>query len=228
LGRSRAKVKDFAVLPIRTIAVLPHPIQPNKVAAAGWDRLEAPLDSRATLTHSLNAIRQSPHSLPQEQPHEPSQNENVNVSDAWLDETVQKAKEKYQFQRALDERLAQEKTLKCKLGAQFCNRLFEWLGAVETRFNDRFGGHVLTVRVVRADGNHKVEVLAQPVHKQERIAEVTYEDNTTSLTLRTLSIRKEEGINLVLSSAGTMLAELGAVQYSHEQLGQKIISDLLA
>jgi hypothetical protein len=186
--------------------------------------LDRAQDHHHGLPSSLNAIRQSPDRLPRKEPHESFQN----ASDAWLEESVQKAKEKYQFQRALDERLAQEKALKCKLGAQFCRELFAWLQAVEKRFNSRFGANVLAVSVVGANGNHKVEVLAQPVQKQQRITELTYVDNTTSMMVRTPSIRKEEGIDLVLSSDGTMLAEFGAVQYSLERLGQKIITDLLA
>src|ERR1039458_1121163 len=64
---------------------------------------------------------------------------------AWLDDAVQRAREKYEAQRALEERLLQEEALKRKLGSQFCRDLFAWLENVEPSFNSRFGGHVLAV-----------------------------------------------------------------------------------
>ena len=45
----------------------------------------------------------------------------------WLDEAVQRAKKKYEIQRALEEKQAQEEAVKRKLGSQFCRELFAWL-----------------------------------------------------------------------------------------------------
>jgi hypothetical protein len=150
---------------------------------------------------------------------------------AWLDDAVQRAREKYEAQRALEERLLQEEALKRKLGSQFCRDLFAWLENVEPSFNSRFGGHVLAVSVVGSDGNRSVQVLARPTRAQERIADLKYQENTKCLGLSTGSgatAETAQTIKLVLSGDDAILAEIGADRYTPERLGQKIISDLLA
>jgi hypothetical protein len=145
----------------------------------------------------------------------------------WLDQAVQRAKGKYQIQRVLEERSVQEEVLKRKLGNQFCRELFTWFESIEVRFNSRFGGHVLAVSVVGSDGSRSVQILARPIRDQESTASLSYDENTTSLELRAGS-EAAQTIKLVLSGDGAILAEIGAERYTPEQLGQRIIDDLLA
>jgi hypothetical protein len=88
----------------------------------------------------------------------------------WLDAAVESAKQKYQAQRALDERSVQAEALKRRLGNQFCRELFAWFENVEVRFNNRFGSQVLAVSVVGSDGNRSVQILAQPIRAREGTA----------------------------------------------------------
>ena len=147
----------------------------------------------------------------------------------WLDEAVQQTKEKYQVQRALEEDLIREETLKRKLSSQFCRELFAWFENVEARFNSKFGDQVLTVSVVGGDGNRSVQVLARPVRAQERNAELNYQDdsNCLGLSMGSGATAASQVVKLVLSADGAILAEGGAKRYTPEQLGQKIIDDLL-
>jgi len=150
---------------------------------------------------------------------------------AWLEESVRKAKEKYQLQRTLEERLAQEEARKRELGAKYCRDLFAWFERIEESFNGGFGGHVLAVSVGGADSNRSVQVFAHPTRTQERLAVLTYTDGAISLGSRSGSgatAETAQALKLVLSNDGRLLAEFGAEQYSYEQLGQKIIDDLLS
>lgn len=49
----------------------------------------------------------------------------------WLDEAVQQTKDKYQAQRALEEKLLQEEALRARLAKEFCRELFEWLQTID-------------------------------------------------------------------------------------------------
>lgn len=148
----------------------------------------------------------------------------------WLDEAVQQTKEKYQAQRALEEKSIQEEALKRKLGSQFCRDLFAWFETIEVKFNARFGGHVLTARVVGSEGDRSVQVLARPIRAQERIAELNYQEDINCLALSTGSdaTATTQVIKMVCSAGGGVLVEIGAERYTLEQLGQKIIDDLLS
>jgi hypothetical protein len=149
----------------------------------------------------------------------------------WLDSAVLKAKQKYQSQRAQEERVAQEEALKLKLGNQFCRELFTWFESVEVTFNSRFGGQVLSVHVVGNEGGRCVQVLARPIRAQERIAELSYQESTKTLGLSIGSGTNAligQVIKLVFAADGTMCAEIGANHYTPERLGQKVIEDLLA
>lgn len=147
----------------------------------------------------------------------------------WLDEAVQQTKEKYQARRALEEQLLQEDTLKRQLGSRFCQELFAWLETTEVRFNSRFGGQVLTVSMVGKEGNRSLQVLAQPLRAQERIADLSYQADINCLALSSGSgaTATTEVIKMVRSAGGEMLAEIGAERYTPDQLGQRIINDLL-
>ena len=149
----------------------------------------------------------------------------------WLDAAVDRAKQKYEAQRTLDERSAQAEALKRKLGNQFCRELFAWFESVEVRFNNRFGAQVLSVSVIGNDGSRSVQVLARPVRAKEGTACLSYEENTTSLGLSVGFggvAETAQIIKLVLSAEGAVLAEIGTRHYTPEGLGQKIIDDLLA
>jgi len=149
----------------------------------------------------------------------------------WLDGVVQKTWEKYKQQRVQEEKVLQEEVLKVRFGSQFCRELFEWFEGVDVRFNNRFGGHVLSVSVIGTDGDRSVQVLARPVRAQERIAVLNYRKETTSVGVNmncgTGAISTEE-IRLVLSGKDAVLAEIGEEHYTPEQLGRKVIEDLLA
>src|ERR1039457_3300180 len=99
----------------------------------------------------------------------------------WLDAAVESAKQKYQAQRALDERSVQADALKRKLGNQFCRELFAWFENVEVSFNNRFGGQALAVSVVGRDGSRNAQILARPIRTQEGAASLSYVENTASL-----------------------------------------------
>ena len=149
----------------------------------------------------------------------------------WLDAAVESAKQKYQAQRALDERSIEADALKRKLGKQFCRELFAWFENVEVRFNNKFGSQLLAVSVVGSDGNRSVQILARPIRAREGTASLSYEENTSSLGLSMGfggGAETAQTIRLVLSADGAVLAEMGAKRYTPEQLGQKIIDDLLA
>jgi hypothetical protein len=149
----------------------------------------------------------------------------------WLDATVERTKKKYQVQRALDKRSVQADALKRKLGNQFCRELFAWFENVEVRFNNRFGSQVLAVSVVGSDGRRNAQILARPVRTQEGTASLSYVENTASLGLNVGfdgGAETAQIIKLVLSAHGAILAEIGVKHYTPEQLGQKIIDDLLA
>ena len=146
----------------------------------------------------------------------------------WLDEAVQQTKDKYQVQRSLEEKLLQEEALKARLASQFCQDLFEWLQTIDVKFNTRFGGQVLAVTVVGSEGNRSVQVLARPIRAQERFAELHYEEDITCLALSMGSgATTTQVIKMVRSAGGGILAEIGTEGYTPEQLGQKIINDLL-
>lgn len=147
----------------------------------------------------------------------------------WLDSAVQRTKEKYQIQRAREEQLAHEEALKRRLGNQFCRQLFTWLEQVEASFNTRFGSQVLVVSLVGSQGNRSVQILGRPVRAQERIAEISYQENATSLrfSIGSGGTAAAQIIKLVLSGEG-IAAELGEKHYTAHQLGQKIIDELLA
>ena len=147
----------------------------------------------------------------------------------WLDEAVQQTKEKYQAQRALEEQLMQEETLKRQLGSRFCRELFAWLETTEAKFNSRFGSQVLTVSMVGKEGNRSLQVLARPLRAQERIAELNYQADINCLALSTGSgaTATTQVIKMVRFDGGEMLAEIGGERCTPDQLGQKIINDLL-
>ncbi len=148
----------------------------------------------------------------------------------WLDRAVQRTKERYQIQRDLEERVIQQEALKRKLGSNFCRQLFAWLESIEARFNRSVGSQMITVAVAGNERNRSAQVLARPIRADERLAELYYHENTDYLML---SIGFDGGaestqmIKLVLAS-GTTLAEIGTKHYRPEELGQKIIEDLLA
>ena len=149
----------------------------------------------------------------------------------WLDAAVQRAKQKYEAQRALEEESVQAEVLKRKLGNQFCRELFAWFESIEVRFNNKFGAQVLAVSVVGSEGSRSVQILARPIRTREATASLSYEENTTSLGLSVGfggGAETAQIIKLVLAADGAVLAEIGAKHYIPERLGQKIIDDLLA
>jgi hypothetical protein len=149
----------------------------------------------------------------------------------WLDGVVRRAKEKYLEQRVQEEKLIEEEALKSRVGSQFCRELFEWLEGIDVRFNSRFGVHVLSVSVVGTDGDRSLQVLARPVRAQERIAILNYRKETKSVVLNLSSDGRAtptEEIRLVLGADSEALAEISGDQYTPEQLGRKIVEDLLA
>ncbi len=149
----------------------------------------------------------------------------------WLDEAVQRTKEKYKVQRAQEERSAHQEALKRRLGGQFCRQLFGWLQNVEGSFNRKFGAQVLAVSVSGDEGSRSAQILARPTSTEERIANLDYQNNSASLRLSIGSSKTAETaqvINLILSADEALLAEIGKERYTSETLGQKIIDDLLA
>ena len=87
----------------------------------------------------------------------------------WLDEAVQRTKEKYTVQRAQEERSAHEEALKRRLGGQFCRQLFAWFQSIEGSFNHKFGGSVLAVSVSGDEGSRSAQVLARPTSTEEDV-----------------------------------------------------------
>jgi hypothetical protein len=153
------------------------------------------------------------------------------ASTQWLDEAVQRTKEKYKIQRAQEERLAHEEELKRRLGGQYCRQLFAWFQSIEGSFNNKFGSHVLAVSVSGDEGSRSAQILARPILTEERIAHLDYQNNSASLRFSIGSGKTAETpqvIKLVLSANEALLAEIGTERYTSEQLGQKIIDDLLA
>jgi hypothetical protein len=149
----------------------------------------------------------------------------------WLDEAVQRTKEKYKLQRAREERSAHEEALKRRLGGQFCRQLFAWFQGVEGTFNGKFGAQVLAVSVSGDEGSRTAQILARPISTKERIAHLDYQNNPSSLRLSVGSDRSTETpqvIKLVLTADEALVAEIGKEHYTSVQLGQKIIDDLLA
>ena len=147
---------------------------------------------------------------------------------SWLEKAVQRTKKKYQGQRTLEEKSAYEDTMKRKLAGQFCRELFAWFENIEASFNHSFGGHVLAVSVVGSQGSRSVKILARPTRTQESMAELTYQENASSLGLSQGSGSTVQAIRLILSGNGTILAAMGEEYFTPEQLGQKIIDQLLA
>ncbi len=147
----------------------------------------------------------------------------------WLDAAVQRAKSKYQRERELEERKMQEEALKKRLGSQFWQELAGWLQAIEGRFNTRFGAAVLSVTLDEEKDKRVIRILARPIRSHESIAELEYQNGTDYMEL---SIGSGGGagtariVNFVLSG-GAALAEFGAEDLTWEQLGQKLIEDLL-
>jgi len=140
-------------------------------------------------------------------------------------------KGKVSEQRVQEEKLIEEEALKSRVGSQFCRELFEWLEGIDVRFNSRFGVHVLSVSVVGTDGDRSLQVLARPVRAQERIAILNYRKETKSVVLNLSSDGRAtptEEIRLVLGADSEALAEISGDQYTPEQLGRKIVEDLLA
>jgi len=149
----------------------------------------------------------------------------------WLDEAVQRTKEKYKVQRAQEERSAREEALKHRLGGAFCRQLFAWFQSIEGTFNGKFGAQVLAVSLSGDEGSRSAQILARPISTEERIAHLDYQNNSSSLRLSMGSGRTAETaqvIKLVLTADEALVAEIGKVHYTSEQLGQRIIDDLLA
>jgi hypothetical protein len=149
----------------------------------------------------------------------------------WLDGVVEGTREKYQEQRVQEEKVLQEEILIGRFSSQFCRDLFEWFEGIDERFNSRFGGHVLSVSILGTDGDRSVQVLARPVRSQERIAVLNYQKETKSVGLHMncgSSAKPAEEIRLVLFAESAVVAEIGEEHYTPEQLGRKVIEDLLA
>jgi hypothetical protein len=149
----------------------------------------------------------------------------------WLDAAVERAKKKYELQRAQEEKSAEAEALKRRLSNQFCRELFAWFESVEARFNNKFGGQVLVVSVAGSDGGRTVQILARPIRTKESTAHLRYKENAASVELSVSSgggVEAAQIIKLVHSTEGVVFALIGARHYSPEQLGQKIIDDLLA
>jgi hypothetical protein len=149
----------------------------------------------------------------------------------WIDEAVKRTKEKYKAQRAQEERSAHEEALKRRLGGQFCRQLFAWFQGIEGTFNGKFGAQVLAVSVSGDEGSRSAQILARPVSTKEKIAHLDYQNNPSSLRLSIGSGRTAETpqvIKLVFTADEALVAEIGKEQYTSQQLGQKIIDDLLA
>lgn len=147
----------------------------------------------------------------------------------WLDETVKQAKEKYQARRVQEDELIQEETLRRKLAGKFCRVLFAWLETIDVQFNTRFGGHVLTATVVGTEGNRSAKVFSRPIRAQERMAELSYQQDTNCLAL-SMGFGVSSAtqiIKMVRSADGEIFAEIDGQSYTPLQLGQKIIGDLL-
>ena len=147
----------------------------------------------------------------------------------WLDETVKQAKDKYQARRTQEDELAQEETCRRKLSGKFCRTLFAWLETIDTQFNTRFGGQVLTATVVGTEGNRSAKILARPIRAQERMAEVSYQEaiNCLALSMGCGASAATEQIKMVRSGEGEIFAEIDGQNFTPAQLGQKIIGDLL-
>ena len=147
----------------------------------------------------------------------------------WLDEAVQQTKEKYQAQRALEDKLIQEQASKDRLASKFWDQLFEWLQTIDVKFNTRFGGQVLAVSPTGSNGDRGLQVLARPIRAQERIAVLNYQKETTSIALSMDCNPTDlpQVIELALAADGAIVAQIGAESYMPEQLGRKIINDLL-
>lgn len=147
----------------------------------------------------------------------------------WLDEAVQQTKEKYQAQRALEDKSIQEQALKDRLASKFWDQLFEWLQTIDVKFNTRFGGQVLAVSPTGSNGDRGLQVLARPIRAQERIAVLNYQKETTSIALSMDCNPTDlpQAIELALAADGAIVAQIGAESYMPEQLGRKIINDLL-
>jgi hypothetical protein len=147
----------------------------------------------------------------------------------WLDEAVQQTKEKYQAERALEDKVIQEEALKARLASKFCAELFAWLETIDVKFNTRFGGQVLAVSPIGGKGDSALQVLAQPSRAQERIAELNYQGdiNCLALSMSSGATATTQIIKMVRSAGGGILAEIGGERYTPDQLGQKIINDLL-
>ncbi len=147
----------------------------------------------------------------------------------WLDEAVQQTKDKYQAQRALEDKLIQEEALKARLASKFCTELFAWLETIDVKFNTRFGGQVLAISPLGGKGDSGLQVLARPIRAQERVTVLNYQKETNSISVSTdRSFTKlPQVITLVLAADSAMVAEIGTEHYMPEQLGRKIINDLL-
>jgi hypothetical protein len=148
----------------------------------------------------------------------------------WLDKAVQRTKKKYQSQRVREEQWAHEEAERRMRGGQFCRELFAWLEHTEMSFNNGFGSHVLAVSVAGGNGSRSVRILARPTRTDESIAELKYQETTSSLALSMGSgpVAVAKAIRLILSENGAILAAMGEEYYTPERLGQKIIDDLLA
>jgi len=154
-----------------------------------------------------------------------------NEASEWLEAAVQRAKEKYQEKRALEERLLQEEALKDKLASQFCRELFAWLEAIDVKFNSRFGSQVLAASTSGSEGDRSIKILASPLRSQERIAILNYQKDSKSLDLSVhagCAAKPRQPIKLALTAEGVVVAQIGVEYFSAEQLGQKIVDDLLA
>ena len=147
----------------------------------------------------------------------------------WLDDAVQQTREKYQVQRALEEKLAQEEALKARLAGEFCEELFAWLETIDVKFNTRFGGQVLAVSPIGTNDDRGVQVLARPIRAQAKMAVLRYQKETKSigLSMDCGPSKLPPEIRLVLSAEGPIKAEIDAEYYAPEQLGRRIINNLL-
>jgi hypothetical protein len=142
----------------------------------------------------------------------------------WLDDAVKNAKDKYSAKRLADEQFVLAQKLRHDFGRQFYQALLGWLSTQAKDFNLKFGS---TVVVITTEGNDHNKISAGFTKEHSPWAMVSYHDNTQQIGW-SVNPTLTHTIQLELVGDTGVIAVAGTERLTVEQLGEKILSPLLA
>ena len=141
----------------------------------------------------------------------------------WIDDLVQKAKDKYAGQIQEDEKFNREQKLKETLSKVFWNKLYETLTTSIEEFNSAFGSRVI---VMTSAGQSSVAIAAQFTAKDRKAATANFQPDKHRIFVSTGKPEKSVGYYMDLVGDSHVVAKLETETLSPEDLARKIIVSL--